>query len=473
MDVAKILVGRTYGIAREKDRIPAGAAGLTVSVVFTDPVWDDMSKTVVFRGAGNRIAEFDGKTAVIPWEVMTEPGTRVFFGVYGTNEETGMKLPLIEVDIGYTEKATDTQADPGTDPTLPIWAQLQKEIEQLKQSGVSEETITKIVNDYLEKNPPSVTETDPTVSEWAKSAEKPQYTADEVGALSTEALAGAVNDALAQAKASGEFDGAPGKDGADGQPGKDGYTPVKGVDYFDGNDYVLTADDKTEIAEQAAALVEVPEGGGIAVTGATVGQTVKISAVDAKGVPTAWEPVDFPSGGGGEVWDILLDAMTDEDISTFEVTEAPDGHTLDDYTELYVAYYVAPNSAGISSGINFAFCDNEDGNVFTGVSVVTTPVIAINNTNSAGKSCIIQLKKNILGWFATSVQACTTDSNPGIPMFSSGGGTRLNIPYNTKPTDKISKLHYNPTTIKKIVFGYSTKVWGAGSSVAIFGKRSA
>lgn len=30
------------------------------------------------------------------------------------------------------------------------------------------------------------------------------------------------------------INGADGKDGSDGQPGKDGYTPVKGVDYFDG-----------------------------------------------------------------------------------------------------------------------------------------------------------------------------------------------------------------------------------------------
>ena len=30
--------------------------------------------------------------------------------------------------------------------------------------------------------------------------------------------------------------GTNGKDGADGQNGKDGYTPVKGVDYFDGED---------------------------------------------------------------------------------------------------------------------------------------------------------------------------------------------------------------------------------------------
>lgn len=44
--------------------------------------------------------------------------------------------------------------------------------------------------------------------------------------LESSALPTAINTALAQAKASGEFDGA---------DGKDGYTPVKGVDYFDGN----------------------------------------------------------------------------------------------------------------------------------------------------------------------------------------------------------------------------------------------
>ena len=51
------------------------------------------------------------------------------------------------------------------------------------------------------------------------------------------------------------------------------------------------------------------EGSGIEVSGATVGQTVKISAVDESGAPTAWEPVDFPSGGGTA-------DLTDEEYAT-------------------------------------------------------------------------------------------------------------------------------------------------------------
>lgn len=135
MEIAKILVGATSGTARNRLRIPARAAGLTVSVIFTDPAWDNLTKTVVFRGTGSRISEFDGKTAVIPWEVLAEPGTRVYFGIYGTDPANDIALPLIEVDIGVTERSADPQADPGTDPTLPIWAQLQEDVEKLKQSG--------------------------------------------------------------------------------------------------------------------------------------------------------------------------------------------------------------------------------------------------------------------------------------------------------------------------------------------------
>jgi hypothetical protein len=67
---------------------------------------------------------------------------------------------------------------------------------------------------------------------------------ENIGAVGTDELTGAVAGALTEAKESGEFNG---KDGQDGKDGKDGQ---------DGKDYVLTAADKTEIAEQAAGLVD-------------------------------------------------------------------------------------------------------------------------------------------------------------------------------------------------------------------------
>lgn len=81
----------------------------------------------------------------------------------------------------------------------------------------------------------------------------------------------AVNDALAQAKASGEFDGAKGETGPAGAKGDTGPAGPKGADGKDG--------------------------AGMDVTGAKVGQIAKITAVDSAGKPTEWEPVDMPGGG--------------------------------------------------------------------------------------------------------------------------------------------------------------------------------
>lgn len=77
-------------------------------------------------------------------------------------------------------------------------------------------------------------------------------------------------------------DGAPGKDGPAGAPGKDGA--------------------------------------GMDITGAKVGQIAKITAVDASGVPTAWAPVDMPSGGGGETWEKLVDASLMEAVESVTYT---------------------------------------------------------------------------------------------------------------------------------------------------------
>ena len=51
----------------------------------------------------------------------------------------------------------------------------------------------------------------------------------------------------------------------------------------------------------------------LSVTGATVGQIAKITAVDDSGKPTAWEAVDMPSGSGGH-WETVLDTVWEQDI---------------------------------------------------------------------------------------------------------------------------------------------------------------
>lgn len=108
-------------------------------------------------------------------------------------------------------------------------------------------------------------------------------TAEGLGALTEDNLQIATNAALAQAKASGEFDGAQGPKGDPGAAGPTG-----------------------------------PAGAGLDVTGATVGQTVKISAVDDNGVPTVWEPVDMVSG---KKWEKIADVALTADVSDYQLAD--------------------------------------------------------------------------------------------------------------------------------------------------------
>ena len=118
-------------------------------------------------------------------------------------------------------------------------------------------------------------------------------TAEGLGALTEDDLQEATDKALAQAKASGEFDGAQGSKGDTGAQGPQGETGPQGP--------------------------AGPAGAGLDVTGATVGQTVKISAVDSNGVPTAWEPVDMASGGETP-WELLATISITENIVTLTST---------------------------------------------------------------------------------------------------------------------------------------------------------
>lgn len=59
---------------------------------------------------------------------------------------------------------------------------------------------------------------------------------------------------------------------------------------------------------------------GMDITGATVGQIAKIAAVDASGVPTAWSPVDMPSGGSSDF--IITATLDDNNNCTVDKTYA-------------------------------------------------------------------------------------------------------------------------------------------------------
>ena len=146
-----------------------------------------------------------------------------------------------------------------TPPDQTSLEEIKKEIEYLK-SFQDPDAIKNAVEDYLEQNPVEA----PVQSVNGKTGEV-ELTSEDVGAISQDDLQEATNEALAKAKASGDFDGPQGPAGPQGEKGDKGDPgePGKdGADGKDGEDYVLTNEDKQEIAEMAAELVDVPDSGG-------------------------------------------------------------------------------------------------------------------------------------------------------------------------------------------------------------------
>ena len=80
---------------------------------------------------------------------------------------------------------------------------------------------------------------------------------------------------------------------------------------------IKIGDTTTSYDGSEAKTVEIPAASSadvsLGVSGAAIGQIAKITAVDESGKPTAWEPVDLPSGGGEREWVKVGGIATEED----------------------------------------------------------------------------------------------------------------------------------------------------------------
>lgn len=109
------------------------AKAVTVEFVFSDD-WSGLTKTAVFSAGRTTVdvleSAWDGNKVVVPHEILADAGPIARVGVYGANAD-GLILPTVWVTLGKVMPAAEPSGDPGADPTLPIWAQLQNQIGDL------------------------------------------------------------------------------------------------------------------------------------------------------------------------------------------------------------------------------------------------------------------------------------------------------------------------------------------------------
>ena len=407
-DEMKIAEVRVSGCRCETVRlepIPRGIVGAVVAVEDTDPAWDSLRKTVVFRGAATKDVLDAGNEIVIPAEVVSKAGGSLYMGVYGVDAENHVAIPTIWTELGVIQGAATPSGDASTAPSLPVWAQIQAMVgdlgtldteaksnlvaainEALTKGGeITPAEVQRIVEDYLKANPPGtgadgkggITPTIGKNGNWylgSTDTGKPSRGADgtpgATGAPGKDGAPGAdgkdgitptigkngnwylgSTDTGKPSRGAGGTPGAAGASGKDGSPGadgKDGITPAIGEN---GNWYLGNTDtgkpsrgengavpdiqigtvttlpagsDATAsmggTAENPLLNLGIPkgadgQGGGsggtnisLGLTSATVGQTIKVKAVDTDGKPTAWEAAE-----SGEKWEKIAEIIIPDD----------------------------------------------------------------------------------------------------------------------------------------------------------------
>ena len=131
--------------------LTAGMAKVvTVHFAFS-PDWDSLRKTAVFSDGWRTVDVLESDWAdgctPIPHEVLQTAGRNVRVGVYGS-DSTGVALPTVWAELGRVRPAADPSGDTSTDPTAPVWSQLQGQIGDLdKLTTTAKSTLVAAINE--------------------------------------------------------------------------------------------------------------------------------------------------------------------------------------------------------------------------------------------------------------------------------------------------------------------------------------
>jgi hypothetical protein len=124
--------------------------------------------------------------AIIPDILLQADKGLTAWAFVGTAENGYTKVSKV-FNVNKRNKPADYVFTPTDQTTLSQILDRIEDLENRPGVDVSGEDIQNAVNDYLDRNPVSVEEKDPTVPAWAKQPEKPKYTAQEVGAMPADA----------------------------------------------------------------------------------------------------------------------------------------------------------------------------------------------------------------------------------------------------------------------------------------------
>ena len=161
-------------ICTRTERLTSGMVGLQCEFVFDD-AWDGLARTAVFwAGNEKRDVLLTGAVCTVPWEVLKTAGYQLVIGVYGTNAEGTLVIPTVYAMCGGIASGADPSGDESTDPTLPVWGQIQGMIGNLENLETeSKDNMVDAINEAAKRGGGggSSIELDTTLTQSGKAAD--------------------------------------------------------------------------------------------------------------------------------------------------------------------------------------------------------------------------------------------------------------------------------------------------------------
>lgn len=386
-------------VQRPPANIPLGRRGenLATCIIF------DCSGLVQLYGDGTAELLHELKNGTIYPVAVTQDGASVSWTVSASDTATvGAGRAELRWYVGDTlaksakfrtsvsSALADTTAETPPEPQQSWVDKVLAAAQEIKDGAISDEQLAAAIAAYLEEHP-----IDAGLDEAALAA----YLTEN-GYLTDAALAEAITQALADAKASGQFDGEPGKDGADGSPGADGADGVgiesvvqtttstedggtnivtvtktdgttstfqvkngsKGSDGVPGKDGANGVDGKDgadgitpNIQIGTVETLEAGNNATASITGTTENPLLNLGI--PKGADGTSGSVEIPSEGGvvAETWDFLINAEIAEDCTEAIFNSGDAGETLSDYKELLLLIDLFGNKGGYTTKIKASF----------------------------------------------------------------------------------------------------------------------
>ena len=170
MTSIKLIVSGASARAEVDGLLTSGMVGIPVTITY-DSAWDGLTKALVCRGGSVIRTILDvGGMATVPHECMIANAT-LQIGVEGRNADGTLVIPTVWARCGLICSGANADADPSTDPTLPVWAQIGEKVGNLDDLNTdAKDNLVAAVNEAMEKGGGIGIDTSLTVSGKAADA---------------------------------------------------------------------------------------------------------------------------------------------------------------------------------------------------------------------------------------------------------------------------------------------------------------